>query len=149
MRESLLGRDVGSAQLLAEFAHEKARIAALVAHDLPRWRGEEDQRTFGGIDRGKACGRRTKASFERIVPGRIDNGDLDPCTAPVHLAEDRIEIDAVTPHLRLRPDLCVYGEQEALPSDLDSISPEIDQGGGACIELCIEGIEDLLAVLLF
>src|SRR6185503_8962594 len=93
-------------QLLHELA---AALPGLVGS-----RRKDHQRTGRSVDWRETGGHRAKAALERIWARSIDNSDLYPRTMRIHVLEDRVHADAVTPNVRLGPDLRVDGDDVGL-----------------------------------
>nr|WP_244625505.1 hypothetical protein [Methylobacterium mesophilicum] len=147
MRERLFRGEVRSAQLLPELTHEQADVTVLLADHLSGRGREQDQAPFRSVDRRQPRRRGSEAAFEWILPSRVDDRDLHAHAAPVQLAQDRIEADAITTNFCLGPDLRVYGDQKALALDLNTVSAKVDESGRAGVQLGVERVQGRLDIL--
>ena len=70
----------------------------------------------GALHRGKSFGNGTEPALERVSPRCIKNGDLDAGAFAIHLGQDRIETECVTPHVGLDPNLGIDRNHIGLPA---------------------------------
>ena len=131
-----------TAELLEQFAHEKACLEGIRDHELAWAGGKERQRSVGAIDRGQSQGARLRLCGVRI--GRVQDGDLHPGTGAVQLLQFVVDPDAILANLGLGRERDLDRQQIVLMRDLRAETGEVDQYHRTRLDLAVEATDRLL-----
>jgi hypothetical protein len=122
--EHLLCRAASRPHFLEELGHKQAVLALAIARDLVGRGGISNQGAFRCGGRNQPGAMAAESALERIFPRRIQDDELHPGTASVHLRQYRLQGNSVALNVRVRPDLGVDRKEVVLPRELDAVPAE-------------------------